>query len=79
LPICPLSARSGHAATAGGISPWVASSAEIARYTKAVDQKKLAATAMEKTKAGTSSVKLAQPLLALLGRDRAKKAPRERG
>jgi len=30
---------------------------EIARYTKAVDQKKLAAAAMEKVKAGTSSVK----------------------
>jgi len=35
-----------------------ASLREIARYTKAVDQKKLAATAMEKMKAGTSSVKL---------------------
>src|SRR5262249_4796474 len=34
-----------------------ASLREIARYTKAVDQKKLAATAMEKMKAGTSSVK----------------------
>lgn len=34
-----------------------ASLREIARYTKAVDQKKLAAAAMEKVKAGTSSVK----------------------
>ena len=34
-----------------------ASLREIARYTKAVDQKKLAASAMEKAKAGTSSVK----------------------
>ena len=30
---------------------------EIARYTKAVDQKKLAAAAIEKVKAGTSIVK----------------------
>ena len=34
-----------------------ASLREIARYTKAVDQKKLATAAMEKVKAGTSSVK----------------------
>jgi integrase len=34
-----------------------ASLREIARYTKAVDQKKLAAAAIEKVKAGTSSVK----------------------
>ena len=34
-----------------------ASLREITRYTKAVDQKKLAAAAMEKVKAGTSSVK----------------------
>jgi integrase len=34
-----------------------ASLREITRYTKAADQKRLAAAAMEKVKAGTSSVK----------------------
>ena len=36
-----------------------ASLREIARYTKTADQKRLADAAMEKAKAGTSSVKLA--------------------
>jgi hypothetical protein len=34
-----------------------ASLREVARYTKAADQKRLARAAMEKAKAGTSSVK----------------------
>src|SRR5262249_58969093 len=34
-----------------------ASLREVARYTKAVDEKKLATAAMDKVKAGTSSVK----------------------
>jgi integrase len=38
-----------------------ASLREIVRYTKAADQKRLAAAAMAKVKAGTSSVKLTLP------------------